>query len=151
MEGWYADMIDKTTENLDLALQEECKKNIKTCCKCPVMKKAMSKNKEEYIGMEKARKECDNCEQVAINEKFDTLYQMCLLKEENLLLKRNRRNEKNARKNFYGKRNKGKKSLVTEHEKKVIKELRADGFSYQAIADKTGYSKGTIWNIVQNT
>lgn len=98
------------------------------CLNCEIMKKALSAT--EDISKGEARSTCSSCRKIY---KFDALYRVL---------------QKPLP--FGGKRNKGKKSLITEHEKQVAFSLRNDGFSYREIADKMGYSKNTIARILKD-
>lgn len=99
------------------------------CGDCEIMRKALSST--ENITPGEARATCSNCRKIY---KFDALFRVLKRQEP-----------------FGGKRNKGKKSKITIHEKQVINSLHEDGLSSRQIAEKLGYSKSTVAKIVRDT
>lgn len=117
----YVGKVSKAMQDTPIQKFEEI------CGNCEVMQKALSSSENITPGV--ARATCSNCRKIY---KFDALFRVLKRQEP-----------------FGGKRNKGKKSKITIHEKQVIKSLRDDGLSYRQIGEKLGYSKNTIARILK--
>lgn len=103
------------------------------CASCWVMKKAL--NKTENINLGEARAQCATCRKIY---KFDAIVRAF------------EDNKQNEQKLFGGKRNTGKKSIITEHERKSIKQLHKDGKTIRQLSELFGYNKNTISKIIHS-
>lgn len=102
------------------------------CIFCDVIYRALSPNTpDEDINLAEARAKCASCQKIF---KFDALFRST---EKNKML-------------FGGKRNKGRKSIISTNEMKAIKSLHSEGKSIREIAKLFGYNKNTILKILHN-
>lgn len=108
------------------------------CENCPKMKLLVEKFNKEIIPediIEKMRKKCASCKRGNYGiYKADAILTALVLQKKI--------------EPFGGKRNKGKKSTITEHEKISIKKLHKEGRTIQQLAKLFKYNKNTILKIL---
>ena len=109
------------------------------CKNCPKMNFLVEKFNEEVIPediIEKMRKKCAGCKR-----RNHGIYKADAILTALVLQKKFEP--------FGGKRNKGKKSTITEHEKTSIKALHKEGKTIKQLAKLFDYNKNTISKILR--
>ena len=110
------------------------------CKSCPKMNFLVEKFSEEVIPediIEKMRKKCASCKRGNYGiYKADAILTALVLQKKI--------------EPFGGKRNKGRKSIITEHERKSIKTLHQEGKTIQQLAEIFDYNKNTILKILHD-
>lgn len=110
------------------------------CEKCSKMKFLVAKFDEEIIPediIKKMRKKCASCKR-----KNHGIYKADAILTALVLQKKFEP--------FGGKRSEGKKSIITEHERKSIKTLHQEGKTIQQLAKLFNYNKNTILKILHS-
>lgn len=110
------------------------------CKSCPKMKFLVEKFNEEVIPediIKKMRKKCASCKRGNYGiYKADAILTALVLQKKI--------------EPFSGKRNKGKKSVITEHERASIKALHQEGKTIKQLAELFKYNKNTILKILHD-
>ena len=110
------------------------------CEKCPQMKFLVEKFDKAIIPediVEKMRKKCASCKRGNHGiYKADAILTALVLQKKFVP--------------FGGKRNKGKKSKITERERMSIKTLHQQGKTIEQLAELFNYNKNTILKIIHN-
>lgn len=121
--------MPKPTHNMETIPKQEYEQ---ICASCELMQMALSEPSPNDLTLGEYRARCAACRKIY---KFDAILRGFEQSKKQEL--------------FGGKRNVGKKSKITIHERQSIKELHAQGKSIRELADLFHYNKNTINKIIK--